>query len=207
MEARPIEIPFAIKIRAARVEPSRVENLDEVEDKELARRVAEGDPNALALVYDRHAASIYRVLQALLGSPTDAEDALQEIFLKLATGRHRNIRQFRPYLLTAARHEAYGILRRRKREPQLEEYDLPHELANSSVDIEASGDQGYEWQTLLARLPLEQREVIALHVWEQMTFAEIASIVKVSPNTVTSRYRYGIERLRLWCREEDAHEL
>lgn len=52
-------------------------------------------------------------------------------------------------------------------------------------------------------LPVEQREVIALKVWEEMTFAQIAAIVKASPNTVASRYRYGIEKLRGWLQEED----
>lgn len=171
----------------------------EAYDAELVRRLAAGEPDALGQAYDFYAASLYRVLQALLGSPTDAEDALQEVFVKIATGRVSQVRDLRAYLFVAARHEALTMLRRRKREGQLDAGEIPARIAPRG-----GFEQAADWQALLALLPLEQREVIALKVWEQLTFAEIAAIVKASPNTVMSRYRYGIERLRVWCREEDA---
>jgi RNA polymerase sigma-70 factor (ECF subfamily) len=68
----------------------------------------------------------------------------------------------------------------------------------------AAPEKSTNLQELLARLPREQREVVALKVWEEMTFAEIAQVVKASPNTVASRYRYGIEKLRdWWGKDED----
>jgi RNA polymerase sigma-70 factor (ECF subfamily) len=178
-----------------------------VDDAELARRLADGDSSALAQVYDRYAASLYRALQAMLSSSVDAEDALQEVFVKLATGRLSRIHDLKSYLFVAARHEAFNILRRRKRERTGDEDDVALQRAQESasgVEVETAT---CDWTALLVRLPLEQREVIALKVWEQMTFLEIARIVRVSPNTVMSRYRYGIERLRLWCREEERNEL
>lgn len=178
-----------------------------VDDGELARRLADGDSNALAQVYDRYAASLYRMLQATLSSSVDAEDALQEVFVKLATGRLSRIRDLKSYLFVAARHEAFNILRRRKRESTLDEGGVAFESVNVTASDEGIEAPAYDWAALLARLPLEQREVIALKVWEQMTFIEIARIVRVSPNTVMSRYRYGIERLRSWYREEDNDEL
>ncbi|MBV9468194.1 MAG: hypothetical protein JOZ57_02980, partial [Abitibacteriaceae bacterium] len=60
---------------------------------------------------------------------------------------------------------------------------------------------------LLQQLPIEQREVIALKVAENLTFAEIAALLKISPNTAASRYRYGIERLRSWWQEENSAEV
>jgi RNA polymerase sigma-70 factor (ECF subfamily) len=50
-------------------------------------------------------------------------------------------------------------------------------------------------QSALRVLPEEQREVIVLRVWGQMTFEEVAGVVGVSPNTAASRYRYGLEKL------------
>lgn len=174
-------------------------------DAALVRSLAAGEPDALGQAYDRYAASLYRVLLALLGSPADAEDALQEVFVKVATGRIVHVRDLRAYLLATARHQAISMLRRRKRESQVEDFDgLAGEASAPAAAIGLDGS--YDWPALLARLPLEQREVIALKVWEQLTFAEIAPIVKASPNTVMSRYRYGVERLRSWCREEDGHE-
>lgn len=134
---------------------------------------------------------------AILNSPTDAEDALQETFVALATGRAAKIRDLRAYLLIAARNQALSILRRRKREHGWED------VAELEIAAPETPDCAHDFAALLAKLPLEQREVIALKVWEELTFAEIAAIVGVSPNTVMSRYRYGIERLRTWCAEEN----
>jgi RNA polymerase sigma-70 factor (ECF subfamily) len=170
-------------------------------DEELARHLAGGDREVLALVYDRYAASLYRMLCALLSSPTDAEDALQEIFVKLAAGRIGRMRDLKSYLFGAARHEAFSVLRKRRRQNTWETDSTGCEAVTQSTE------SNYDWASLLTRLPVEQREVIALKVWEQMTFVEIAQIVRASPNTVMSRYRYGIERLRSWCREEDQNEL
>jgi RNA polymerase sigma-70 factor (ECF subfamily) len=151
------------------------------------------------VVYDRYAPALYRLLNAILGSSADAEDALQEVFVRLATARNPKIQDLRAYLFVAARHQALGMLRRRKRETPLDE------AAWENVAGEDEPEAGHsQWTALLVRLPVEQREVIALKIWEQMTFAEIAEVVKASPNTVMSRYRYGIEKLRSWA--EAGHE-
>jgi len=177
------------------------------EDKELARRVAAGEGDAVAEVYDLYAASLYRTLCALLGSTSDAEDALQEVFAKLAGGRLKQARDLRAYLFVAARNEAFSILRRRKREQA-----WPLEEDNSREPIELPTPEwnqplGSDLLALLQQLPIEQREVIALKVAENLTFAEIAALLKISPNTAASRYRYGIERLRSWWQEENSAEV
>ncbi|HLK60974.1 MAG TPA: RNA polymerase sigma factor, partial [Chthonomonadaceae bacterium] len=168
-----------------------------VPEVEWRQRLAQGDLEVVALLYDHYAAALYRVLTAILGTTADAEDALQEVFVRLAQGRANRVQNLRPYLFAAARHEACNILRRKRRERPLEEAERPA----PPVDTTQAG----EMQRLLLRLPLEQREVIAMKVYEEMTFAEIATIVKASPNTVASRYRYGIERLRGWVQEEEAY--
>ncbi|RYG53839.1 RNA polymerase sigma factor [bacterium] len=167
------------------------------DDAQLVQRLVDGESDALGLIYDRYAASLYRVLNALLSSPTDAEDALQEVFVTLATGKVSRIRDLKSYLFVAARHQAYSTLRRRKREHGFEDIDSLELAAPEKATVHQ------DWAALLTRLPLEQREVIALKVWEEMTFVEIAKVVRASPNTVMSRYRYGIERLRTWCREDE----
>lgn len=208
-EANPIDTTFTADFGTTQPDSVAMESTSARNGDDagaLVQRLADGDPDALAEVYDRYAASLYRTLQALLCSAADAEDALQEVFVKIATGRTSRIRDLRSYLFVAARHEAFNILRRRKRESSLDDDSFALENMDAFSSPKERDAQPYDWTALLARLPLEQREVIALKVWEQMTFVEIARIVGVSPNTVTSRYRYGIERLRLWCREEDAHE-
>lgn len=171
-------------------------------DEQLVLRLAGNEPDALGQIYDRYAASLYRLLNALLDSSVDAEDALQEVFVALATCRVSRIRNLKSYLFVSARHQAFTLLRRRKREPSFEDVTVLEIAAPQNMSGE-SANAGQDWYALLARLPLEQREVIALKVWEEMTFADIAQVVRASPNTVMSRYRYGIERLRKWCQEEN----
>src|SRR5690349_884893 len=90
-------------------------------EAEWRQRLAQGDLEVIALLYDHYAASLYRVLTAILGTTPDAEDALQEVFVRLAQGRANRIQNLRPYLFAAARHEACNILRRKRRERPLEE--------------------------------------------------------------------------------------
>lgn len=193
-----VTLPWlAPHLRAVATENTPPLPLQVWDDDQLVQRLAIGENDALALIYDRYAASLYRVLNALLNSPADAEDALQETFVALATCRASRIRDLKPYLLVAARHQAFTILRRRKREGSFEDVSELEIAAPEAASIP------HDFAHLLTRLPLEQREVIALKVWEGMTFAEIAEVVRASPNTVMSRYRYGIERLRKWCEEEN----
>lgn len=165
-------------------------------ERRLMQRAAEGDPDALAKLYDLYAPGLHRVLLAILSSPEDAEDALQETFVKLLDGRMSRAQNAKAYLFSSARHIALDILRRRKREDQWPE----------ETDEPATSDANPDLQNLLRHLPVEQREVIALKVFQEMTFAEIAIVVKARPNTVASRYRYGLEKLRQWLREEDSDE-
>ena len=168
--------------------------------------VASGGVDALSVIYDRHAEALYRLLVAMLGRADDAEDALQEVFVKLALKSFSHVEDLRPYLFRMARNEAINMLRRRKRENWLmENYGEAIETVSSFNGDDFSA-ANHNWQKLLARLPLEQREIIALKIWEEMTFAEISAVVKTSPNTAASRYRYGIERLRKWYEEENADE-
>ena len=172
-------------------------------DGELLARLNAGESEALGEIYQRHATALYRVLVAILGAGADAEDALQSVFVKLATARPRRVRELRAYLLVMARNHALTILRQRPRERALENADLDAvtwEKHDEKLCFEAE-----DWQRMLNLLPLEQREVIALKVWQEMTFVEIAKLLKISPNTAMSRYRYGIARLRQWC-EEAHHE-
>ena len=172
---------------------------DNTEDRALLRRIAAGDRDSVALVYDRYATGIFQVLTAILGSTADAEDALQETFCKLIAGRMAGANNLKAYLYTVARREAYQILRSRKRVSLHDDGGLP-EAGAVSAEI-----AGVDWQALLRDLPVEQREVVAMKVYEEMTFEEIASLTGVSVNTAASRYRYGIARLRAGLREDDGH--
>jgi len=73
---------------------------------------------------------------------------------------------------------------------------VPHPGSSSSRGLGGSGEQAEQFEDLLARLPYDQREVIVLHLHHGTRFSEIAEAQHVSINTVQSRYRYGMDKLR-----------
>lgn len=150
------------------------------------------DPAAVAILWDRYARDLLAFLQALLCSRQDAEDVLQAVFVRIICKRRYlvNARSLDSYVFQIARHEAASFVRLRRRrftgDPWLEAVETdawPQEWAE-------------ELQAALTRLPQEQREIVVLKIYRDKTFQEIGEMLELSPNTVASRYRYGIEKLR-----------
>jgi len=146
----------------------------------------------IATRHPRLATAVYRQALAFLGCAADAEDVVQDVFLHLVRRRGYPIRDLKAYLLTAARHQACSSLRRRQREGPVDDLEaalLPASSAGGFGDRETV-------RAALEALPPEQQEVVRLKVYEQMTFAEISQAVRASINTVASRYRYALVKLR-----------
>ena len=143
------------------------------------------------------------VLYARQWLPTtaDAEDAVQEAFLRFWR-RHSHPDEAHTGLLFAAvRHSALDHLRsesrRRRRESVSVEQD-PVVFATPVKDhwFAPSEDGGRALEAALQQLAAEQREVLVMKIWGELTFAQISEVLGVSPNTVASRYRYAINALR-----------
>lgn len=171
-------------------------------ERQLLQRLAHGDTGALGPLYDAYGRRVYHLLLAYGLPEAEAEDALQETFLALL-GRGaaaRCIVSVGAYLLGIARHQASARRRRRTTEP----------LAEGEVGPAIGDEARVRLQRLhclrrLSQLPPEQAEVVVLKIWHDLTFAEIAELLRVSPNTAASRYRYALEKLReRWGEEEDA---
>ncbi len=150
----------------------------------------------LERVYDALGPRLYRYALMILANPAGAEDAVQQAFVKFAGMRRgpRPIEHLDGYVRIAVRNECRRILERkgRRRETTLE----PAELLEAAPNVQADEDERRALGRALARLPAEQREVLHMKVYEDMTFQQIAAALDVSINTVASRYRYALERLR-----------
>jgi RNA polymerase sigma-70 factor (ECF subfamily) len=158
--------------------------------------LARDDPVAVQLIWDRYAHDLFGFLQAALCSRHDAEDVLQAVFVRIVRKRRRLAKAdcLDAYVYRIARNEVAGFFRRRRRKPaEIAETDAWLASANSD---EPKIELGEELQTALARLPQAQREIVVLKVYRDKTFREIAGMLKLSLNTVASRYRYGLEKLR-----------
>jgi RNA polymerase sigma-70 factor (ECF subfamily) len=167
-------------------------------DNVLRAALAGNDPVAgVKLLWDRYAKDLLAYLKAMLCSLHDAEDVLQTVFVRIVRKRHRlaKARHLDAYVFRIARNEAYGLISRRKRkratEPAKESWLL---ATDNSREV---NDWAEQLQVALARLPQQQREVIVMKIYRQKTFLEISRLLGLSQNTVASRYRYGMEKLRI----------
>ena len=151
-----------------------------------------GGAGPLAAWYDAHAAWMYRHALMLVTDHAAAEDAVQQVFAKLASmdGRLESVDHARAYLRRTVRGECYRMLARERRGTNRRPL-----LEPAAAEVEHGGERE-ELEAALRALPPEQREVVHLKVYEAMTFEQIATVLEVSPNTAASRYRYAIEKLR-----------
>jgi RNA polymerase sigma-70 factor (ECF subfamily) len=153
-----------------------------------------------ARLYDECAAELILYGRALGLARPEAEDVLHDTFraLLLLTSPPREPRF---YLVRAFRNRA--INRRRSLWRRLQrELATPHWFERESV----SGEPAERAAVALQRLPADQREVIVLKLWHDMTFEAIGRMLGIPPNTAAGRYRYGLQKLRQLVHPLD-HEL
>ena len=142
--------------------------------------------------YDQHGAALLLFGVALAGDRGRAQDALQQIFLRLLEHRDPGrISDVRTYLFTALRNTVLSDARRRGRDVPLNpEEESWFESPNRNYVEELSMQRG------LAELPEDQREVTVLHIWGGLTFAQVADVLGINANTAAARYRYALAKLR-----------
>ena len=126
----------------------------------------------------------------------DAEDVVQTAFVKFWRHRPDANSEHYPLLYSAVRSSALDFVRtesRRERREQVVAIDPEEPFFDSAIDQHENSES---IATALQQLPESQREVLVLRVWGELTFAEIATAVGDSINTVAARYRYALEALR-----------
>ena len=139
-----------------------------------------------------YGADLYRFARFRLGSVADAEDAVQDLFVRLATSSSDlgSVASPRSFLIRSLRNLCIDRLKRRKLSttPLTEKIDVEQECEAES-EIERI-------KVLMRQLPEEQAEVISMRTAQNLSFAEIAEILDIPTTTVKSRFAYGIDKLR-----------
>ena len=171
-----------------------------IEDKLLIWKFKRGSSDALCRIYEKYKGNLLRLASALLNDTAAAEDIVHDSFVSFAQSsqRLRVNGNLKNYLAASVANRARNWNRARKRQETTS--------LNEAGPIVSSLKRPEQWiiyneqlaqlNNALAQLSYEQREVITLHLQGEMRFRAIAELQGVSINTVQSRYRYGLDKLR-----------
>jgi len=153
----------------------------------------------LERIYDAHADHLFHFLLSLKVNEDVIRELIQQLFLKLANKPEliKRARKERPYLMRMIYRLYLDEIRKRERHrgTELTQSEEAVELFEAGDDADAEVMR-HELELIVATLPETQRVVVVLKLWNDHTFAEITEVVDESMGTVTSRYRYGIDKLR-----------
>lgn len=178
--------------------------MTEVSDAELLIRFRGGDDSVLEALFARHETPLFYFLLGILRDTHQAEDALQETFVR-ALERLDGVDpdHLRGWLFTVAYHQAMLLKRRgipRQRlavRPDETQTDGPADPLPGPLAQAERADDARRLRQLLEQLPLAQREVIRQRVYEGKKFREIAEALDCPLNTALARMHEGLKRLRL----------
>jgi len=163
-------------------------------DEDLMAAVASGDETALTALIDRYAASVHAYLLRYSNSREDADDLLQETWMRVARSARSfdTARRFRSWIYGIATNLARDLFRRRMtRDRALRTLSMAPP-ATPSAD---SADRG-ELRERIAELPENMRAALLLRYYEGMSEAEMAEVLNVPRGTVKSRLHAALRRLR-----------
>lgn len=176
-------------------------------DQQLIQLFVMGDSSAFDDLIKRHKDRIFTAILMMVKERAVAEDIFQEVFIKiidtLRSGSYAEEGKFLPWALRIAHNLSVDYFRKAKRNPvvfnKTEEHDMfeSMDLLEEGAEGKIIRSQGHELvRRLLDTLPQEQREVIVLRHFANLSFKEIAEKTNCSINTALGRMRYGLINLR-----------
>ncbi|HEV2179190.1 MAG TPA: sigma-70 family RNA polymerase sigma factor [Gemmatimonadaceae bacterium] len=166
-------------------------------DSAIVRRVLDGDTEAFAVLVGRHHAACLRLATHVLGTREDAEDAVQETFLRAYRhlGRYEERERFTGWLFRVLVNQCRTTLARRRRlEAHIAE-DAP-ELASWDDDVAEGSERDEMLRTALARLHPMQREAVLLRFSADLSYEEMAAATGAGVSALKMRVKRACARLR-----------
>jgi len=171
-----------------------------LDEKRLIWRLQRGRVEALRRIYDKYKLDLLKLAILLTGDIHRSEDAVQDVFLRLAEsydriGEHGNLKNF---LITCLMNRLRTLWRdsQRHQAAQLDGAATEATQVSPPDQWAVVNEQMQRISKAMAELPQEQREAVTLRFEGGMGFRQIAKIQNASINTVQGRYRYGMEKLR-----------
>jgi len=183
----------------------------QLNDNELIQLFQEGNTRAFDALIDRHQERIYNAIFFMVKDSYLAEDLIQDIFIKiihnLKLNKYNDEGKFLPWALRIAHNFCVDHFRKVKRTPTIktsDDQDLFEVIKHSDhpADYKMTRSQTHRnIQELVDLLPEEQREIIVLRHYANLSFKEIAQMTNCSINTALGRMRYGLINLRKMMNE------
>ena len=186
--------------------------LNNLTDQQLIHMYMEGDADALATIVLRYKEKIYTSIYLLVKDRYLAEDIFQDVFIRvidtLKSGKYTDEGKFLPWAMRIAHNMCVDHFRKVKRSPTIKTSDDRDifEVLNFSepgADQKMMAGQSHDRvRKMVDMLPEDQREVIILRHYADLSFKEIADLTRCSINTALGRMRYGLINLRKMMSEK-----
>ena len=183
-------------------------------DQELVQAYIKGDQSAIEILINRHRSKVYTYILLTIKNQPLAEDLFQETFIKviqsLRGGKYRDNGRFLSWVIRIAHNLIIDHFRKEKQMNSVSNDDSEVDLFNSKKlsdsnieELIVNSQIRAAIRTLINELPNDQREVVLLRHYGELSFKEIAEQTDVSINTALGRMRYALINLRKLIKEKD----
>jgi len=186
-------------------------NVKTISDQDLIHNYLAGDDKSFEILLNRHKNKIYTQIYLFVKDHDLAEDIFQEVFIKiidtLRKGKYNHEGKFLQWAMRISYNLCVDHFRRSKRRTKVspsETFDIFDvlEVKDDNMETTMIKSQTYtKVRELVDMLPAEQREVVILRHYADMSFKEIAALTRVSINTALGRMRYALINIRKMIEE------
>ncbi len=188
-----------------------------IDDNQLVSQYLQGNEESLAILLKRHKRKVYSFIYLTIRNKEITEDIFQDTFFKvinsLKSGQYYEDGKFLPWVMRIARNLIIDHYRRAKKMPSIpnvvnsegEETDIFSILPIEQVDNYSIEKMQFKKtiRGLIEKLPDDQREVLIMRMYYDMSFKEIADFTKVSINTSLGRMRYALINIKKMMKEKN----
>jgi RNA polymerase sigma-70 factor (ECF subfamily) len=175
-------------------------------DALLVKNYVAGDESALATLITRHESKIYGFIYSKIADRDISDDIFQDTFIKviktLKSNSYNEEGKFLPWVMRIAHNLIIDHFRKNKKMPmfrETEEFSIFSVMSDNSMTVEnqmISDQVEMDLKRLIEELPEDQKEVLMMRIYQDLSFKEISELTGVSINTALGRMRYALMNLR-----------
>ena len=175
-------------------------------DALLVKNYIAGDENALSILINRHQSKIYGFIYSKLSDRDIADDIFQDTFIKviktLKSNSYNEEGKFLPWVMRISHNLIIDYYRKNKKMPmfrETEDFSIFSIMSDNVPNIESqliTSQVESDLRKLIEELPEDQKEVLVMRMYQDLSFKEISELTGVSINTALGRMRYAIMNLR-----------